>query len=42
MSEGGDTIVPESDIQPQFRFPAMFKGEGVRGHAYHVLDDEPR
>jgi hypothetical protein len=23
------------------RFPAIFKGQGVRGHRYHVFD-EPR
>jgi hypothetical protein len=32
----GEDHVPES-----MRFPDMFKGEGVRGHQYHVFD-EPR
>ncbi|KAI0401891.1 Frag1/DRAM/Sfk1 family protein [Xylaria palmicola] len=31
----------ESEVPPGWRFPAMFKGKGVRGHRYHVFD-EPR
>ncbi|KAJ9144642.1 Protein CWH43 [Pleurostoma richardsiae] len=32
----------EEDQVPQgWRFPALFRGEGVRGHRYHVFD-EPR
>ena len=33
--------VEESDVSAGLRWPAMFKGEGVRGHRYHVFD-EPR
>lgn len=36
-----DTMIPEDQVAPGLRFPAMFRGEGVRGHAYHVFD-EPR
>lgn len=32
----GEELVPEA-----LRFPALFRGEGVRGHRYHVFD-EPR
>lgn len=34
-------IVAEHQVPEGQRFPAMFKGEGVRGHKYHVFD-EPR
>ena len=33
--------VSEDDVPEEMRFPLMFYGEGVRGHAYHVFD-EPR
>lgn len=33
--------VPESSIIPELRYPQMFRGQGVRGHRYHVFD-EPR
>jgi hypothetical protein len=33
--------VDESALPQGWRFPAMFRGEGVRGHRYHVFD-EPR
>jgi hypothetical protein len=33
--------VDEESVAVGERFPAMFKGEGVRGHRYHVFD-EPR
>ncbi|KAK4244961.1 Frag1/DRAM/Sfk1 family-domain-containing protein [Corynascus novoguineensis] len=36
-----DRRVPEEEVPEGLRFPAMFKGEGVRGHQYHVFD-EPR
>ena len=36
-----DTMIPEEQVPPGLRFPALFKGEGVRGHRYHVFD-EPR
>ncbi|RFU30865.1 hypothetical protein B7463_g5490, partial [Scytalidium lignicola] len=31
----------ESEVAEGMRFPALFRGEGVRGHYYHVFD-EPR
>lgn len=33
--------INETDVPESLRFPAMFRGEGVRGHRYHVFD-EPR
>jgi hypothetical protein len=33
--------VEEGDVPSGWRFPALFRGEGVRGHRYHVFD-EPR
>ena len=39
--EGSDERVNESEVAEGLRFPAMFRGEGVRGHRYHVFD-EPR
>lgn len=33
--------VEEKDVPEGWRFPAMFRGDGVRGHRYHVFD-EPR
>ncbi|GAB7363365.1 hypothetical protein MBLNU230_g3645t1 [Neophaeotheca triangularis] len=39
--EGSDTIIAEDQVQPDLRFPALFQGQGVRGHRYHVFD-EPR
>ncbi|KAK3312905.1 Frag1/DRAM/Sfk1 family-domain-containing protein [Apodospora peruviana] len=33
--------VTEADVPEGWRFPAIFRGEGVRGHRYHVFD-EPR
>lgn len=33
--------IEEKDVKEGLRFPEMFKGEGRRGHAYHVFD-EPR
>ncbi|KZF21916.1 hypothetical protein L228DRAFT_262027 [Xylona heveae TC161] len=40
-SEGSDIVVPEDQVSPGLRFPSLFRGEGVRGHRYHVFD-EPR
>ncbi|KAL7666569.1 Protein CWH43 [[Candida] zeylanoides] len=37
----GNNYVDESEVEEGLRFPAMFRGEGVRGHFYHVFD-EPR
>ncbi|KAF2242021.1 calcofluor white hypersensitive protein-like protein [Trematosphaeria pertusa] len=39
--EGSNDVVPEDQVPPGLRFPALFRGEGVRGHRYHVFD-EPR
>ncbi|KAH8693034.1 putative integral plasma membrane protein [Talaromyces proteolyticus] len=33
--------VPEEMVPEGLRFPALFRGEGVRGHQYHVFE-EPR
>ena len=37
--EGGNEIIPEDQVPESLRFPALFKGEGVRGHRYHVFDE---
>ncbi|KAL8743674.1 MAG: hypothetical protein Q9190_004002 [Brigantiaea leucoxantha] len=39
--EGTDERINESEVPTGLRFPAMFRGQGVRGHRYHVFD-EPR
>jgi endonuclease/exonuclease/phosphatase family metal-dependent hydrolase len=39
--EGTEERVDESHVPEGQRFPALFRGEGVRGHQYHVFD-EPR
>ena len=39
--EGSDDLVPETEVAEGLRFPALFRGEGVRGHRYHVFN-EPR
>ncbi|KAL7619372.1 Protein cwh43 [Parahypoxylon ruwenzoriense] len=31
--------VSENDVPEGWRFPALFRGEGVRGHRYHVFDE---
>jgi endonuclease/exonuclease/phosphatase family metal-dependent hydrolase len=41
QGEGTDQIIPEEQVPEPYRFPAMFKGQGVRDHRYHVFD-EPR
>jgi hypothetical protein len=33
--------IPESSVAEALRFPALFRGDGVRGHRYHVFN-EPR
>jgi len=38
---GNNELVHESQVPEGLRFPDLFKGEGVRGHAYHVFN-EPR
>lgn len=37
--EGGDQHVYESSYPEGLKFPQMFRGEGVRGHKYHVFED---
>jgi hypothetical protein len=39
--ETTDNIISEDQVPENLRFPAIFKGQGVRGHRYHVFD-EPR
>ena len=39
--ETTDDIISEDQVPENLRFPAIFKGQGVRGHRYHVFD-EPR
>jgi hypothetical protein len=39
--ENGNDIIGEEYVQPGLRFPELFKGQGVRGHKYHVFK-EPR
>ena len=39
--EARNRLVHESQVPPGWRFPAMFRGQGVRDHRYHVFD-EPR
>ncbi|KAF8475983.1 calcofluor white hypersensitive protein [Kalaharituber pfeilii] len=39
--ESSNTIIPEEQVPEGLRFPAMFNGEGVRGHRYHVFN-QPR
>lgn len=36
-----DFRIGEGEVPEGMRFPALFRGEGVRGHQYHVFD-EPR
>lgn len=36
-----NTQIPEENVPEGLRYPALFRGEGVRGHRYHVFD-EPR
>ncbi|POR36968.1 Protein cwh43 [Tolypocladium paradoxum] len=40
-AEERDRRVQESEVPEGWRFPAMFRGHGVRDHKYHVFD-EPR
>ncbi|KAF1810652.1 calcofluor white hypersensitive protein-like protein [Eremomyces bilateralis CBS 781.70] len=39
--EGSDEHISEDHVPEDMRFPALFRGEGVKGHRYHVFD-EPR
>ena len=36
--EGSDVHIHESEVAEGLRFPALFRGEGMRGHRYHVFD----
>ena len=33
-----DSRVDEKDVPLGYRFPEVFKGEGINEHRYHVLD----
>lgn len=37
--EDSEGFVEESAMPEGLRFPALFRGEGVRGHRYHVFDE---
>lgn len=37
----GDNFVPEEEVELNLRMPHLLRGDGVRGHRYHVFD-EPR
>ncbi|EGW34492.1 uncharacterized protein SPAPADRAFT_65626 [Spathaspora passalidarum NRRL Y-27907] len=37
----GNNYINEEQVDENLRMPRMFRGEGVRGHRYHVFD-EPR
>lgn len=37
----GNHYISESEVHPDLRMPSILRGEGVRGHFYHVFD-EPR
>ncbi|KAG0647134.1 cwh43 [Hyphodiscus hymeniophilus] len=41
VAEVRNARIDEGQVPEGLRFPAMFRGEGVRGHSYHVFD-EPR
>ncbi|KAI9717253.1 MAG: hypothetical protein M1828_007274 [Chrysothrix sp. TS-e1954] len=41
MDENTNELMPEAEVPAEMRFPALFRGQGVRGHRYHVFD-EPR
>ena len=41
QAEGSDQQVDESEVSEGLRFPGMFRGQGVRGHFYHVFE-QPR
>jgi hypothetical protein len=41
VQEVRNARIDEGQVPEGMRFPAMFRGEGVRGHRYHVFD-EPR
>ena len=37
----GNNYIDESEVDPALRMPQLLRGDGVRGHHYHVFD-EPR
>lgn len=37
--QASDNRVQEGEVIEELRFPKQFKGEGVRGHRYHVFDE---
>lgn len=37
----GNHFIEESEVDPALRMPSILRGDGVRGHRYHVFD-EPR
>lgn len=37
----GNNYINENEVDPSLRMPQLLRGEGVRGHRYHVFD-EPR
>lgn len=37
----GNHFIHEDQVHPNLRMPSLFRGDGVRGHRYHVFD-EPR
>jgi hypothetical protein len=39
--ENGNELVGEEYVHEGLRFPGLFRGQGVRGHKYHVFE-EPR
>ena len=41
QAEGTDEQIGEDQVEAGLRFPTIFRGEGRRGHAYHVFS-EPR
>ncbi|KAK9463988.1 Frag1/DRAM/Sfk1 family-domain-containing protein [Lipomyces oligophaga] len=41
LGESTNNRVDEEQVPAAWRYPAMFRGEGVRGHRFHVFD-EPR
>ncbi|KAI9763969.1 MAG: hypothetical protein M1835_007688 [Candelina submexicana] len=41
QTEGSDEQIGEDQVPEGQRFPDLFKGQGVRGHRYHVFD-QPR
>lgn len=34
-----EMMIPEEMVSQARRFPTLFRGEGVRGHRYHVFNE---